>query len=44
MRLVIELRFIEGLPAKVVATRLHMTETNVRVTQYRALRHLRSSI
>jgi RNA polymerase sigma-70 factor (ECF subfamily) len=41
MRAVVTLRFIEGLPCKAVAQRLHLSESNVRVLQYRALQKLR---
>jgi RNA polymerase sigma-70 factor (ECF subfamily) len=44
MRLVIELRFMEGLSTKQVAERLQMSESNVRVTQYRALQQLRKNL
>jgi RNA polymerase sigma-70 factor, ECF subfamily len=44
MRSVVQLRFIERLPAKQVARRLGLSESNVRVIQYRALRKLRSSL
>ena len=40
-RRIIELRFIEGLSVREVAERLRLTEANVRVMQYRALRTLR---
>ena len=42
MRSVVQLRFIERLPAKRVARQLGLSESNVRVIQYRALRKLRS--
>lgn len=42
MRRVVELRFIEGLSAKQVGQELGLSESNVRVIQYRALRKLRS--
>ena len=38
---VIELRFIEGLSCKQVAAALNLSESNVRVMQYRALKKLR---
>jgi RNA polymerase sigma-70 factor (ECF subfamily) len=38
---VINLRFIEGQSAKVVAAHLHVSEGNVRIMQYRALKRLR---
>lgn len=41
MQRLVELRFIEGLSAKQVGKRLHMTEGNVRVVQYRALKRIR---
>jgi RNA polymerase sigma-70 factor, ECF subfamily len=41
MRRLVELRFIEGLSAKQVGERLGMTEGNVRVVQYRALKRMR---
>jgi RNA polymerase sigma-70 factor, ECF subfamily len=41
MRRLVELRFVEGLSAKQVAERLGMTEGNVRVVQYRALKQIR---
>lgn len=41
MRSVIYLRFIIGLPSKEVAKRLNLTDSNVRVLQYRALKKLR---
>jgi RNA polymerase sigma-70 factor (ECF subfamily) len=41
MRSIIELRFIEGLSSKQVAERLNMTDGNVRIIQYRALKKLR---
>jgi RNA polymerase sigma-70 factor, ECF subfamily len=39
---VVQLRFIERLSAKQTAKRLGLSESNVRVLQYRALRKLRS--
>ena len=44
MRTLVELRFIEGLSARDVAARLGMTEGNVRVVQYRALKRIRKSL
>ena len=41
MQRLVELRFIEGLSARQVAQRLNMTEGNVRVVQYRALKRMR---
>ena len=41
MREVVRLRFIEGLSARQVGQRLQLTENNVRIIQYRALRQLR---
>jgi len=41
MREVVRLRFIEGLSGKQVAERLNLSEANVRVIQYRALKKLR---
>lgn len=41
MRTVVTLRFIEGLSCRQVAIRLHTSEGNVRILQYRALRKLR---
>jgi RNA polymerase sigma-70 factor (ECF subfamily) len=41
MRSVITLRFIEGLSCREVALYLHLSESNVRVLQYRALQKLR---
>lgn len=41
MRAVVNLRFIEGQSCKQVASSLNLTESNVRVLQYRALRKLR---
>lgn len=39
---VIRLRFIKGMPVREVASYLHISEANVRVIQYRALKKLRS--
>lgn len=41
MRTIIKLRFIEGLSAREVGTRLNISEGNVRVIQFRALKLLR---
>jgi RNA polymerase sigma-70 factor (ECF subfamily) len=41
MQDVVQLRFINGLSARETATRLAMSEANVRVIQYRALKKLR---
>lgn len=41
MRAVIRLRFIDGLPVRQVAKQLGLTEGNVRIIQYRALKRLR---
>jgi RNA polymerase sigma-70 factor (ECF subfamily) len=41
MRRLVELRFVDGLSAKQVADKLGMTEGNVRVVQYRALKRIR---
>lgn len=41
MKSVVVLRFIEELPVRAVAETLGMTEANVRVVQFRALRKLR---
>ena len=42
MRLVINLRFIESMPVRRVAQLTGLSESNVRVIQYRALKKLRS--
>jgi RNA polymerase sigma-70 factor (ECF subfamily) len=42
MRAVVQQRFIEGLPSKEVAKRLELSESNVRVIQYRALKKLKA--
>jgi RNA polymerase sigma-70 factor, ECF subfamily len=42
MRLVVRLRFMEGMPSKRVARATGLTESNVRVIQYRALKKLRT--
>jgi len=44
MRSIVKLRFIEGLSAKEVADKLHLSEGNVRVIQYRALKKMRRHI
>ncbi len=44
MRTIIRLRFISNLSSKEVAKRLNMSEGNVRVVQYRALRKLRERL
>ena len=44
MRLVVKLRFIEGLSARKTGERLGLSEANVRVIQYRALRILRGTL
>ena len=44
MRTIITLRFIEGISAKEVGERLHISEGNVRVIQYRALKQLRKEM
>lgn len=44
MRRVVELRFIEGLSARQTGQQLGLSEANVRVVQYRALRKLRDSL
>jgi RNA polymerase sigma-70 factor (ECF subfamily) len=44
MRQVVELRFMSGLSAHETGERLGLSEANVRVIQYRALRKLRSSL
>ena len=41
---VVKLRFIEGMSAREVAQNLHLSEANVRVIQYRALKKLRSNL
>jgi RNA polymerase sigma-70 factor, ECF subfamily len=41
MRLVVTLRFIEGLSCRQVARKLSLSESNVRVIQYRALKKLK---
>lgn len=44
MRQVLELRFINGLSARQVGQELSLSEANVRVIQYRALRKLRENL
>lgn len=44
MQRIVELRFIDGLPAREVARRLNLSESNVRVIQYRALQKLRKHL
>ena len=41
MKQVVELRFISGLSSKQVAFELDLSESNVRVIQYRALKKLK---
>jgi RNA polymerase sigma-70 factor (ECF subfamily) len=41
MHEVVRLRFIEGLPSKKVAKKLNLSDNNVRVIQYRALKRLK---
>jgi RNA polymerase sigma-70 factor (ECF subfamily) len=41
MRQVVEFRFLQGLSGREVAARLSLSESNVRVIQYRALKKLR---
>lgn len=41
MREIVRLRFIEGLPSKQVAEKLGLSDSNVRVLQYRALKKLK---
>jgi RNA polymerase sigma-70 factor (ECF subfamily) len=42
MRTIVELRFIKNQSARQVAEQLNITENNVRIIQYRALRKLRT--
>lgn len=42
MKEVVVLRFIEGASARQTAAKLHISEANVRVVQYRALKKLRN--
>ena len=42
MRIVVELRFMENRSARQVAKQLGVTENNVRIIQYRALKKLRT--
>lgn len=44
MRRVVDLRFIEGRSARDTANRLNISEANVRVIQYRALKKLRGHL
>lgn len=44
MHAVITLRFIEGQTCRQVATTLNLSESNVRVIQYRALKKLRAQL
>lgn len=44
MRAVVKLRFISNLSSREVAKQLHMSEGNVRVIQYRALKKLRERL
>lgn len=44
MRAIVRLRFIHNLSSRDVAQRLHMSEGNVRVIQYRALKKLRERL
>jgi RNA polymerase sigma-70 factor (ECF subfamily) len=44
MREVVNLRFIEGWSSKDVAKHLNLSESNVRVIQYRALRRIRNEL
>ena len=41
MRDIVRIRFIEDMPSKDVARKLHMTDGNVRIIQYRVLKKLR---
>lgn len=41
MQQVLTLRFIEGMSCKQVAKKLHISEGNVRIIQYRALKQMR---
>jgi RNA polymerase sigma-70 factor (ECF subfamily) len=43
-RKLVELRFIEGLSAKAVAQQLNISEGNVRIIQYRALKQIRKQL
>jgi len=43
MRVVVGLRFMKGLPVKQVARLLDLSESNVRVIQYRALKEIRKN-
>jgi RNA polymerase sigma-70 factor (ECF subfamily) len=44
MRLVVTMRFIEGYSCKQVAIELELSESNVRVIQYRALKKLKERL
>ena len=44
MRTIVTWRFIEGVSAKEVGVRLNISEGNVRVIQYRALKQLRKEM
>lgn len=44
MQEIVNLRFIEGLSSKDVAKRLNLSESNVRVIQYRALKRIRKEL
>jgi RNA polymerase sigma-70 factor, ECF subfamily len=44
MHTVVTMRFIEGLSCKQVAQNLHLSEGNVRVMQYRALKKLKEQL
>lgn len=44
MQKIVELRFIDGLSARQVGSRLGLSEANVRVIQYRALRKLKGHL
>jgi RNA polymerase sigma-70 factor (ECF subfamily) len=44
MSQVVNLRFIEGQSVRLTATRLNISEANVRVIQYRALKRLRNHL
>ena len=44
MQEIVNLRFIEGLSSKDVAKRLRLSESNVRVIQYRALKRIRKEL
>ena len=44
MQTLLKLRFVEGLSCRDVATKLNLSEANVRVIQYRALQKLRGYV